>query len=362
MITIQNHAQLIVSKLVATFKEVIPVRTGFASVFPEETTGTLDVDISVQRGTELIAVDVARFTESTMTKTSRSTEKKFRPPFFNIGYNFLRDEVFMSTVALGSTPNKTANKIIAKNAMTNVMENKKMIKRAIRKQQADVLQTGIVTLKNGDSIDYRRKAESMVDLGAAAYWSNPDSDILGQLQKAGRFLRDEGHSSVTTFNLILRGDALNALLGNTNEAFKSALDDRRVDRAKVSMPVFNEKTGMAFHGQISAGDFNVNILTYNESYKESEDGERIFYQDRENAIIIPDDFEGKTVYGALYDAMETKMDGKKVLAPVLRETDYLIRAHYDKATISSTIELHSAPLVVPFTIDRIYTLKVLADV
>ena len=358
MISIQEHARLIKNKLVSVYKEVISVKTGFGSIFPEETTPSLHVDVSVQRGNDLIAVDVARFTESTRTKTTKSTEKKYKPPFFSLAYNFFRDEVFMSTVALGNAPNKAGNKIIAKNALDNVMENKKMIKRAIRKQQADVLQTGIVTLKNGDSIDYKRKAASIVDLGVDGYWSDNSVDIMSQVEKAGRFLRDEGKCSVSTINMIMRGDALNALLANESESFKKSLDARRVNRSDINMPVFNEKTGMAFHGQFSAGDFKVNILTYNESYTDSS-GNRIYYLNRENVIIIPDDFIGKTVYGALFDAAETTIAGKRSLVPILKETDYLIKTEYDKRTVSSEIIIESAPLVVPTTIDKVYTMVVL---
>jgi len=73
----------------------------------------------------------------------------------------------MSTIALGvGLENSTVNAIIAQNALRNIRKMRDKIERSIRKQQADVMQTGIVELINGDSIDYKRKSASMVDLGA----------------------------------------------------------------------------------------------------------------------------------------------------------------------------------------------------
>jgi hypothetical protein len=47
------------------------------------------------------------------------------------------------------------------------------------------------------------------------------------------------------------------------------------------------------------------------------------------------------------------------MIPTVIEADYLLRPYYNERTIDSGIELTSRPLVVPTTIDKIYTLKVL---
>src|SRR5690606_34276477 len=140
------------------FVEDIPVRAGFSEWFPRETTGTLYVDVEVERDNDLIAVDVMRFTEGRKNKFTRSTEHTYVPPFFKEDYDFARDEIYMTSVALGVTGATAANQAIAQNALKNIRKNRKKIERAIRKQQADVLQTGIVSMKNGDNIDFRRKA------------------------------------------------------------------------------------------------------------------------------------------------------------------------------------------------------------
>lgn len=360
MITLNQHSSTIASKVVGKFKEDIPVRSGFSDFFPAETTPTLYVDVEVERDNDLISVDVQRFTEGTKNKYTKATEKKYMPPFFKEDYDFARDEVYMNTVALGALNIPSANAAIAKNALKGVRNNKKKIIRAIRKQQADVLQTGIVTLKNGDSINFGRKSASMVDLNTAGdYWSVSTSTPALDLAKAMKFLREEGNASGSTINVIMRTDAMNAFLGN--ESIKTILESRRMDRAKIDMPQFNEASGMAFHGQVAAGDFTVNLWTYNEKYTNAS-GETTYYLSRENVVVLPSDFEGKTVFGGLPYMRQASIGGENVKIPAVKEADFLLRAYDDEKTISSTLELTSAPLVIPFTIDKVYTMKVLATI
>ena len=82
----------------------------------------------------------------------------------------------------------------------------------------------------------------------------------------------------------------------------------------------------------------------------------------ENVIVLPSDFQGKTVFGGLPYMRETNIGGQVAKIPGVIEADFLLRAYDDEKTISSTLELTSAPLVIPFTIDKIYTMQVLATV
>ena len=357
MIPINQHSVTIAKKVVGKFIEDIPVRAGFSGFFPSQTTATLMVDVEVERDNDLIAVDVMRFAEGHKNKFTKATEHTYVPPFFKEDYDFARDEVYMNTVALGVTNAAGANQAIAQNALKNIRKNKKKIERAIRKQQADVLQTGIVTLKNGDSIDYRRKAASMVDLGSGNYWNEASTKPSEDLADAMKFLREEGNSVGSTVNVVMRTDAMNAFLANAS--MKDILNSRRLDRAKIDMPQFSEATGMAFHGQVAAGDFVVNLWTYNEKYT-NDAGTTVYYLDSSNVIVLPSDFEGKQVYGGLPYMRNTSIGGASTKVPGVKEADYLLRAYDDEKTISSTLELTSAPLAVPFTIDKVYTIKVLA--
>ena len=114
----QEHSNSLTKKIVGKFEETIPVRTGFAGWFPEETTPTYEVDVEVERDNDLIAVDVVRFTEGNKNKSSKITEKKYVPPYFREEYDFQKDQVYMNTIALGvGYENAQINAVIAQNAL-----------------------------------------------------------------------------------------------------------------------------------------------------------------------------------------------------------------------------------------------------
>ena len=124
-ISIIDHSSLVTKKIVGKFEEMIPVRTGFAGWFPEETTPTFEVDVEVQRDNDLIAVDVVRFTEGNKNKISKVSEHKYVPPYFKEDYDFQRDQVYMNTIALGvGMDNAQVNAVITKNAFKAVNKNR----------------------------------------------------------------------------------------------------------------------------------------------------------------------------------------------------------------------------------------------
>lgn len=366
-ISIQEHSALLTSKVIAVFKEKNPVREGFSGLFPSETTPTLYVDIRVKRGTAKAAVDVMRFAEGDKSKMSVTTEKKYLPPFFKKDYDYSKEDIYLTTAAFGVTGSATANKLMCDNAVEAVASNRDEIIRAIRIQQADVLQTGIVTLKNGDNIDYKRLAGSMVNVDTAGvYWSDVAADVVGDIQKGLKFLRETGRSGgLASVNLVMRDVAFTAFMNTTQIKGDASSPNglgmlRRVERLDVGFPIFSEATGMAYQGQLAAGDFVVNVWTYNEFYEDATTGNISYFLQDGNAVMIPTDFEGKTVFGALPAEVMTTCNGITEMTPGIVEADFLLRGYSDRRTLSSTLELTSAPLVVPISINKIYTMKVLA--
>lgn len=359
-ISIIEHSAALTHKIVSVFDEKIPVRGGFMAWFPRETTASLLVDTRVRRGTRRIAVDVLRFTEGNKTKMTRLTENLYQPPFYREEYDFNRDMIYMNSVALGGvTGSPTVNKMIASNAVKALEENRDSIERAIQKQQSEVLQTGIITLINGDNIDFRRKAASMVDVDTTGdYWSvAATAKPLDDIAAAGVFLRDVGNSSGNVLNVVMRSSAMNAFFATTQ--VKEQADIRWIERVNVGMPQFENTTGFTYNGQIGGGDFVINLWTYNEMY-EDDNGVSHYYLDNDNVIVLPEDFRGKTVFGGLPTLADVSVGGVSTKQPAVVEAEYLLRGYYDEKTISSTLELTSAPIVIPEAVDKIYTMKVLA--
>jgi hypothetical protein len=58
--------------------------------------------------------------------------------------------------------------------------------------------------------------------------------------------------------------------------------------------------------------------------------------------------------------VDRQIGGENAAMPSITEAEFLLRAYSDSKTMSSTLEITSAPLAMPITIDRIYTAQVLA--
>lgn len=358
-ISIIDHTAKLTSKVVGTFKEEIPVKSGFSMFFPEETTPSLEVDIEVERDNDFIAADVARFTEGNANKATKSTEKKYIPPFFNEEYFFQRDQVYMNYAGQGILTNAGANKLMVQRATKNLMLNRKKIQRAILKQMSQVLQTGIITLKNGDNIDYKRQAASIQVLTGGDLWSaSSTATPIDDLRAGVKFLREKGRSGAAKTIVVMSEDAYAAFLAT--DQVKTTAEYRRIEQLEITMPELNEATGMTFQGRVAAGPLVIDLYTYDDFYTDETTGDPVYYLDRNNIVMLPADFSGKTVFGGLVDTNTGSVDGTSVDMPTLVEAKYLVRSFSDKRTISSGLQLMSAPLVVPFSIDKIYTLQVTA--
>lgn len=355
MSNLQNqHTNTLRKTVAARFEEDKAPKSGLTQFFPRRTFLTDLIDVEVLRDSDTIAIDVERFTEGNHTKNSKSTEHTYRPPFFKENYDFNRDAVYMQSVANGILDSTNANQQIVENVLKSMRKSRGRIERAILKQQAQVLQTGTVTLESGDNIDFKRKAASMVDLGAGNYWNESGANPIEDIRTGLTFLRDEGGSSSSTANLIMRGVTLQDFLSNTT--VKETANFRRISRLEISMPQFDDTSGLAFHGTFAAGDFEVLVWTYNEKYTDA-NGTKTYYLDENKTLLVPGDFEGFTGFGGLVTSRDITIEGQSVPAPVILETEFLVRPYYDPRTISSGLSLMSAPLVVPYTIDRLYTLQ-----
>ena len=143
------------------------------------------------------------------------------------------------------------------------------------------------------------------------------------------------------------------------DQFKANADWRHIDRMNIGMPEFNDSTGFTFNGQFAAGDFKINLWSYDEIYADENDVDT-YYLAAGIVVLLPVNFQGKTVFGALPGMKPASIGGAATKIPAAIETDYLIRAFYDEKTLSSGLKMSSAPIVLPITVDRIYTLKVLA--
>lgn len=350
--TLNQHRAGVTQALIDLFKDSVDVKSGFEAFFPSKTTRTKAVKIEVQREGRKVAVDVLRCTNGNRNKFSRSTEKIFIPPFYKEFFDFTSCESYDVSFGIGTAPNETIGRDLLTDAQEKLNSLKNKIKRAIELQRSQVLQTGIVQLKNGDNIDFKRKAESIVTktVSGEKWTATTTSDPVKDLQAGCEFLRQTGKSGSGVVNAIMGANAFNNY--KLSNKVKEEADIRNINRGELNMPILDGVSGLAYQGQVGAGDFIVNIWTYNETY-ENENGDEVRYLDTNTVVMLPLDFKGWTAFAGLPAVMGDAVTGQFVGQV---ESEYMAYDVIDQVKMSWEYYLMSAPLVVPVSVDRIYTL------
>ena len=351
MIGLNQHRKGFTQQLVATFSDRVGVKSGFGAFFPDKTTRTKGFSIEVERLGKKVAVDVQRCTDPIRNKFSKSTEKIFIPPMYSLSFDFTACESYDVTFGMGTVPNEITGTSLLQSADAKLTHLKDQIERAKELQRAQILQTGIVVLKNGDNIDFKRKAESFETLTGTARWTvSADCDPVKDLQDGCEFLRNTGRSGASTVNAIMGSTAFNNF--KLSAKVKAEADIRNINRTDIQMPMMDNVSGLVFQGQVGAGDFIVNLWTYNETYEDADNNE-VRYLDANKVILLPSDFQGFTGHGALPAVLGNVHDGQYVGNV---EATYEVHDVIDPKKMSWEYILNSAPLAVPLSVDRIYTL------
>lgn len=357
MITLNQHREHITKRIISTFSDDAPVRSGFGAFFPSITTIEKQVGIEVERNRQLIAVDVQRCTDPKRNTFSLSAQKLYVPPYFDEAWDFTSCQRYDVTFGHKTNPSASDAINMINEASRRMATLKRKIERAIQLQQAQVLQTGIVTMINGDNIDYKRKALSIVVKVGADLWDASTGVPLDDLGVAGTFLREEGLSGGAALNCIMGSAAWTAFINNPQ--VKTTADFRRINRLDIGMPQFDGTTGLVFQGQIGTADYTVNLWTYNEVYENSA-GTKVRYLDINKVIILPEDFVGKQAFAGIPAIMRDKNNAEfpEWISPV--EAEFYINNYIDPFKKAHWFEIASAPLAIPVSVDRIYTLQVVA--
>jgi hypothetical protein len=352
-ISLNQHRFGVTQEVVARFKDGRAPKSGLSSLFDKKTTAAKQVSIQVRRSRLLAAVDVQRCTDPNRNTFSRSTEKIFVPPFFSESFDFTECEAYDATFGSNIAPNAVQKSMLVDEAAQYITELRWKIDRAINKMYASTLLYGVVTMVNGDSIDFRRKAASMVvQTGNDAWNATTTSDPDAQLAVGASFLRDEGLSSGSTINVIMGAGAMNYYLQN-DKVLKRAAIFNQIRRVQIDFPRFNDTTGLNYQGQIAGVDYIFNFWTYNDIY-ELPNGTKTKYIPDNMVLMVPEDFEGVMNYAGVPFVFGDQFSGQYVANTA---GDYVIHDIIDQQKRKWDFIIESAPLPVPVSIDRTYTIQ-----
>jgi hypothetical protein len=83
--------------------------------------------------------------------------------------------------------------------------------------------------------------------------------------------------------------------------------------------------------------------------------------DADKVLLMPDDFKGVTSYAGIPAIMRDKNSAEfsQFISPI--EAEFYINNYIDPVKKAHWFEIASAPLAIPISVDRVYTLSVLTD-
>lgn len=345
-ISTQDARGIFTKTLIDVYKERISPLSFLRSFFPSKESMTKEISIEVQRGTEKVAVDVERGTEGNRNSFSRSSEKIFVPPYYREWFDATELDLYDRLFGAGEIDSQVFSAFVDSVAeKLGILRDK--IERAYELQCAQVLETGIVTLNSGINIDFKRKAGSLVSLGAGNWWDAANVNPVDSIAAACKWIRQNGKAQGGTFNMILGEAAKTKLFENAD--ILAAADLRRIDQMDIRQPQ-RDSVGGVSHGMISAGDYNVRIYTYPEFY-DNASGTSTAYLAAKKAIIIPDNPRFNLAFAAVPQLVD--MDN-----PVPKKGAYVFGEFKDEKNTAHVMDVKSAGVAVPVAVDQIYTMQV----
>ncbi len=346
---------LFTKTLVDVYQERPPVTNFLQSFFPVDTVPTKTFSIEVERMGEKVAIDVVRGTEGNRNTFSRSTEKIFEPPLFREYLDMTELDLYDRVLGSQGNAQLPLFKALVESGADKLAKLVDKIKRAKEIQCAQVLLTGVVTMKYGAtaSIDYKRKATSIVDVSGDYFAAA--SDPFATFEKGCNFLRQVGRSGDGTYNAILGSQALANLLKNTIFLTRQNLFNMALD-AIIAPAGTRTAEGYTFHGTITCGSYKVQLFAYPQFY-DLDNGDGTFtstpYFDPKQVALVPAKPRFKMVHCAV-----PMLIGEPGQLP--QQGEYVMQEFLDNRRAKHILDVQSAPVAVPVAIDTIYTFKAVA--
>lgn len=343
--------------LIDVYQERMKPTSFLRSFFPTQTHPTKTVSIEVQRMGEKVATDVVRGSEGNRNTFNRSTEKIFEPPLYREYFDMTELDLYDRVLGSQGNANAPLFTALLNDAAGKLSALQDKIERSKELQCAEVLEFGTVSMLFGTTINYRRKAASMVDLGAGQYFTSA-IDPFAKFEAGCVFLRTIGHSGDGTFNAILGSEVLTALLANTAFKERQNLFNMALDGV-IAPSGTRTAEGYTFHGTITCGSYKVQLFAYPQYYdlKSGTDAAPVYtptpYWNPKKVVMMPAKPRFVTAHCAV-----PMLIGQPGQLPV--QGEYVVQEFLDERRAKHDIDIQSAPVPIPVAVDMMYTFKAVA--
>lgn len=227
---------------------------------------------------------------------------------------------------------------------TRIQDEQAMkIKREIERMCGEALQLGTITLKNSDSLDFKRKATHSVTPGTK--WDST-GDPITDVRALCDVIFQDGKMKPDT--AIFGSAAWDAFITNSNVT--GYLDVRRIEPGRVNPA--EVLGGATFQGRVWIGDYQLDLYSYNEFYLDASDTATP-YVTTDSVILMNRAARLAMGFGAVEVLPEREAEYRRLGMPTIpmfapgEVTPFV----YEKPPAALYAGVQSAPIAVPTAID-----------
>jgi hypothetical protein len=335
--------------LIDVYQERIRPKGFLRSFFPSTFRKAKQVSIEVERTYEKTASDVVRGSEGNFNRFSNSTEKVWTPPFWREYFNATELDLYDQVIGAQGNANTNLFTALMDDVASRIGALQDMIERSKEILCAQVLQTGTITINNGENISFFRKDESIVNLSASGEggYFDTNSEVFDQIAKGCTFLRTKGKVTSFEFVAIFGLGAWEAFLKNTKVLARQNLFNLVLDQ--IAPPQLKAAGGV-FHGTITCGSYRVQCWTYPEYYDNAA-GESTPYIDDANVVLTIPQPRFKFAHALVPQVI---MPGD-TFAP--QSGEWVYGDFIDGRKAKHDFDVQCAGMPVPVAVDQMYTMQ-----
>lgn len=324
----------------------------FQRYFKDEVSDAMEISLEKRREGRPIAVDIAVWEDGKITRRDKSTQHVYRPPFYDYAAHVDAFDSFTRVFGQSPKVNTVDLRALVNDVQRDVSANLDRLERTEELMRAQALLDGIVTMRNGDNVDFRRKAGSQIPYSAGIDWSDDNNHPGDVLVQMAQFIATEGSVNVgEPLDVYVGHNAINAFRDNAKIQAEGDLKDMHFLTQIIGA---TDAAGRTPQGAYSRGNYRFNFWGYEGTY-DTEAQNNNYYMDPDSILMLPMNAKHTMFYGGTKSWVGNQETGFPTVIAAKRN----FYEHNDMKKVAKLFGVRTAPLPVLEEIDNLATATVL---
>jgi len=257
-----------------------------------------EVEIDIVRSDEDVSIVIQDLTTGyRMNSNDIYTNKSFKPPIHKEAITLNAFDMIKRQPGQNpfESPDFRAN--IISQMFSGMRKVERKIRRAMELQASQVLQSGVVALKDISgttlyTIDYKPKSAHFPTAGTA--WNAGGSTKVADLLALINVVRNNG---LVDPNILIMGEGSFEQFVQDSDVQKR-YETRRIDLGTISGMQMRGNGGQ-YRGTVEIGNYRLDIWTYGGRYKDPQTGNKVKFLADDKVIVMSDSSRLDATFGAI---------------------------------------------------------------